>query len=173
MLARRPRQLAAGHPHGLGQRHPADELEDALVRAAVLRELVAVAARQVLLFFSGRSTRAPAKLSSTAGSCRKSPMSRNRRDPAPHIDPKACVHLGDLLNHQPMELAVAVAHRAAHPVVGGLRSQPQVLRFRDQLHHVAGLRSCSTMRLARCVFPVPGSPVSSRLRPCRQWATGS
>ena len=158
VLARRPRELAAGQPHRLGQRHllgfpnpkPADELEDALVRAAVLRELVAVAAREVPQQVAVLQRPLNAGPGEAVQHRRQLPEIAHEQEPhaaiqrhASHIGPKACVHLGDLLDHQPIELAAAVAHRAAHPVVGGLRSQPQVLRravgFRDQLHHVAGL----------------------------------
>ena len=69
------------------------------------------------------------------------------------------------------------AHVAAHPVVGRLRPQPQVLRgamrLGHQVHRLALLSSLATMVRARYVFPVPGRPVSSRELPARQWLVRS
>ena len=61
---------------------------------------------------------------------------------ASHVGPKACVHLGDLLSRAGPKFCAAQCV------------------FETSCTTSPPSRSCSTMRLARCVFPVPGSPVS-------------
>ena len=98
---------------------------------------------------------------------------------AGQVRPERHVQLRDLLHHQPVQLLrAAPAHVPAHPVVGRLRPQTQVLRGAVRLgHQVHRLALLSQPRnnvvRARYVFPVPGRPVSSRELPARQWLIGS
>ena len=116
----------------------------------------------------------PAQESSTAGNCRKSPSSRNFTS-APHagqVRPERHVQLRDLLHHQPVKLLrAAAAHVPAHPVVGRLRPQPQVLRGAVRLGH-------QVHRLALLSQPCPGQVLSGARQAreqqgARQWPTGS
>ena len=70
-----------------------------------------------------------------------------------------------------------VADVPPHPVVRSLCPQAHVLHgrmgLRNDVHRVPVLPQASTIFLAKCVLPVPGKPVSSRLSPSRQWTTGS
>ena len=84
-----PREAPTGLLHGSGQRdllrlvdsQPSQELEDPLVEAPALRELVAPAPRQVVQQLAVLQLLAdlrPREAISTAGSCLKSPSSRKR-----------------------------------------------------------------------------------------------
>ena len=130
---------------------------------SVRRFSVAVAARevtqQVAVLQGGRSTptRAPAKLSSTAATCRKSRSSATQATSA----------------QRPVSMWVTSsittprnrAGSCSAPSVGGLRSQSQV----HQLHHIAGLQQLldDAPRETLC-----RQPVGSRLR-SSLWRPGS
>ena len=79
-----PREAPAGLPHRFGQRdllrlvdlQPSEELEDPLVEAPALRELVAPAPGQIVQQLA--VLQLLADLRAREGSCRKSPSSRKR-----------------------------------------------------------------------------------------------
>ena len=82
----------------------------------------------------------PAQEPSTAGNCRKSPSSRNFTSafsPTQARSAQSACPACDLLHRQPVQLLrAAPAHVPAHPVVGRLRPQAQVLRG-HQVHRLA------------------------------------
>ena len=142
--------LGQGHLLGLAHPQPADEPEDAVVGAAVLRELVAVAPRVVPQQVAVPQRPLHVGAREAVQHRRQLPEVPQKQEAhaaiqrhAGHVGPEPGVDLSDLLDHQPVQLAAAVAHRAAHPVVRGLRAQAQVLRgavrLGHQLHHVPGL----------------------------------
>ena len=83
------------------------------------------------------------------------------RPHAGQVRPERHVQLRDLLHHQPVQLLRASGRPSAPPGPGSARSSAS---------WTPGA-SCSlaTIVRARCVFPVPGRPVSSRELPARQW----
>ena len=76
---------------------------------------------------------------------------------ARQVRPERHVQLGDLLNHEPVKfLHAPVADVPAHPVVGRLRAEPQVLRRAStpgappHPAHGAAPRSCAQGTSSRC-----------------------
>ena len=93
---------------------------------------------------------------------------------AGQVRPERHVQLRDLLHHQPVQLLrAAPAHVPAHPVVGRLRPQAQVLRgavrLGHQVHRLALLSQPHHNRPGQVRLSGAHRPVSSRELPARQW----
>ena len=93
--------LRLAHPQ------PLQKGKDFLVASLVLSELVEETTGQIgsSCDSSMRSTGAPPKASCTAGSCLKSPSSRNRTCVAGDVGPQPHVELRHLLDDQPVQKA--------------------------------------------------------------------
>ena len=112
----------------LADPQPLHKVEDAGVGAHVLRELVPVPAGQVadeLAVLQRRADGSPGPGVQHGRQLPEVSQQQERRRSAPR--PERHVQLRDLLHHQPVQLLRA-ARAPAHPVVGRLRPQAQVLR---------------------------------------------
>ena len=119
----------------LADPQPLHEVEDAGVGAHVLRELVPVPAGQVADELAVLQRRADGPPGPGVQHGRQLPEVSQQQElhvgVQPHagqVRPERHVQLRDLLHHQPVQLLRAAAHVPAHPVVGRLRPQTQVLR---------------------------------------------
>ena len=120
----------------LADPQPLHEVEDAGVGAHVLRELVPVPAGQVADELAVLQRRADGPPGPGVQHGRQLPEVSQQQElhvgVQPHagqVRPERHVQLRDLLHHQPVQLLrAAPAHVPAHPVVGRLRPQAQVLR---------------------------------------------
>ena len=120
----------------LADPQPLHEVEDAGVGAHVLRELVPVPAGQVADELAVLQRRADGPPGPGVQHGRQLPEVSQQQElhvgvqsHAGQVRPERHVQLRDLLHHQPVQLLrAAPAHVPAHPVVGRLRPQAQVLR---------------------------------------------
>ena len=151
---------------GLAHLQPLHKIEDAGVGAHVFGELVPVAAcevqRQLAMLqrgadgLPGPGVQHRGQLPEVA---KQQELHVGVQPHARQVRPERHVQLGDLLNHEPVKfLHAPVADVPAHPVVGRLRAEPQVLRramrLRHQVHRLALLteppRSCAQGTSSRC-----------------------
>ena len=124
----------------------------------------------------------PAQESSTAGSCRKSPSSRNFTSA---FSPTQARSAQSAMSSCVISSTTSQSSFCALPPRTYLRTQwsavcapsprfcAEQCVFETRCTASPCSRSLATMVRARCVFPVPGRPVSSRELPARQWFTGS
>ena len=89
---------------------------------------------------------------------------------AHNVRPQAHVELRDLFHQQPVQ---ALHAGPPHPVSAVFAPAPRFCTVLIRCTTSPRSRSLVTMVRARCVLPVPGSPVSRSDRPARQCATGS
>ena len=153
----------------LADPQPLHEVEDAGVGAHVLRELVPVPAGQVADELAVLQRRADGPPGPGVQHGRQLPEVSQQQElhvgVQPHagqVRPERHVQLRDLLHHQPVQLLrSAPAHVPAHPVVGRLRPQAQVLRGAVRLGH-------QVHRLALLSQPRHNGPGQVRLSGARQ-----